>query len=165
PCPIPNSYWATPLLVACKYPWMPLRANQLQKIDQLLRAGMRTSIQHFAVFLMYAPHLAVHVVCLGIAQSKVEYHSFPIADHCLPRLVGYVRQILDVLKDNACRRRINAMHCRSGIGHMGLIISCWLVKSGAVIVLGKFGLCLKLISDTEVLSDRFALKFWNHHPP
>ena len=33
-----------------------------------------------------------------------------------------------------------------------------------IVVLGKFGLCLKLISEIEVLSDRFALKFWNHHP-
>ena len=38
------------------------------------------------------------------------------------------------------------------------------VADDVILVLGKFGLCLKLISDTEVLSDRFALKFWNHHP-
>jgi hypothetical protein len=80
----------------------------------------------------YAPHLTAHVARLGIAQSEVEYHSFPIPDRCLPRSVGYVRQILDVLKDNARRGRITAVHCRGGIGRTGLVVGCWLVESGAV---------------------------------
>ncbi|KAI0301429.1 protein-tyrosine phosphatase-like protein [Russula brevipes] len=134
PRPIPNSYWATPLLVACEYPWTPLRANRSQKIDQLLRAGVRTFIDltETGELSPYAPHLAAHVVRLGIAQSEVEYHSFPIPDRCLPRSVGYVRQILDVLKDNARRGRTTAVHCRGGIGRTGLVVGCWLVESGAV---------------------------------
>jgi hypothetical protein len=139
PRPFPNSYWATPLLVACEYPWTPTRTNRSQKIDLLLRAGVRTFIDltESGELSPYAPHLAAHVARLGINDSeehdeRVEYFSFPIADRCLPRSVGYVRQILDVLKDNARRGRITAVHCRGGIGRTGLVVGCWLVESGVV---------------------------------
>jgi len=80
----------------------------------------------------YAPHIAAHVARLGIDHADIEYWSFPIPDRCLPRSVGYVRQILDVLKDNARRGRITAVHCRGGIGRTGLVVGCWLVESGTV---------------------------------
>ncbi|KAF5312729.1 hypothetical protein D9619_003796 [Psilocybe cf. subviscida] len=46
PRPIPNSYWATPLLLACEYPWCPRTANasgteRPPKLDALLKAGVR----------------------------------------------------------------------------------------------------------------------------
>jgi len=134
PRPLPNSYWATPLLVACEYPWTPSRGNRSQKIDLLLRAGVRTFIDltESGELSPYAPHLAAHVARLGIDLSEVEYYPFPIPDRCLPRSVSYVRQILDVLKDNARRGRITAVHCRGGIGRTGLVVGCWLVESGAV---------------------------------
>jgi len=134
PRPFPNSYWATPLLVACEYPWTPTRANRSQKLDLLLRAGVRTFIDltEDGELSPYAPHLAAHASRLGIDRPEVEYHSFPIPDRCLPRSVGYVRQILAVLKDNARRGRISAVHCRGGIGRTGLVVGCWLVESGAV---------------------------------
>jgi protein-tyrosine phosphatase len=138
PRPFPNSYWATPLLVACEYPWTPTRTNRSQKIDLLLRAGVRTFIDltESGELSPYAPHLAAHVAPLGIDNSeeheRVEYYSFPITDRSLPRSVGYVRQILDVLKDNERRGRITAVHCRGGIGRTGLIVGCWLVESGVV---------------------------------
>ncbi|KAH9972519.1 protein-tyrosine phosphatase-like protein [Russula compacta] len=134
PRPIPNSYWATPLLVACEYPWTPTSAIRSQKIDQLLRAGVRTFIDltECGELSPYEPHLSEHLARLGIPPSEVEYYSFPIPDRCLPRSVGYVRQILSVLRDNASRGRITAVHCRGGIGRTGLVVGCWLVESGAV---------------------------------
>jgi len=80
----------------------------------------------------YAPHIAAHAARLGIDRADIEYWSFPIPDRSLPRSVGYVRQILDVLKDNARRGRITAVHCRGGIGRTGLVVGCWLVESGTV---------------------------------
>ncbi|KAI0265335.1 protein-tyrosine phosphatase-like protein [Gloeopeniophorella convolvens] len=134
PRPFPNSYWATPLLVACEYPWTPSRENRSQKLDLLLRAGVRTFIDltESGELSPYAPHLAAHVTRLGIALSDVEYHSFPIPDRCLPRSVQYVRSILAVLADNARRGRATAVHCRGGIGRTGLVVGCWLVESRAV---------------------------------
>jgi hypothetical protein len=135
PRPFPNSYWATPLLVACEYPWTPTRAHRSQKLDLLLRAGVRTFIDltESGELSPYAPHLAAHVTRVGsIELGDVEYHSFPIPDRCLPRSESYVRQILDVLEDNARRGRIAAVHCRGGIGRTGVVVGCWLVESGAV---------------------------------
>ena len=136
PRPFPNSYWATPLLVACEYPWTPMWTARSQKIDLLLRAGVRTFIDltESGELCPYQPHLAAHVSRVGIDEEHepVEYYSFPIPDRCLPRSVGYVRQILDVLKDNERRGRVTAVHCRGGIGRTGLVVGCWLVESGAV---------------------------------
>lgn len=135
PRPFPNSYWATPLLVACEYPWTPTRAQHSQKLDLLLRAGVRTFIDltESGELSPYAPHLAAHVARVGsIEQRDVEYHSFPIPDRCLPRSESYVRQILAVLRDNARRGRTSAVHCRGGIGRTGVVVGCWLVESGAV---------------------------------
>ncbi|KAI0062492.1 phosphatases II [Artomyces pyxidatus] len=136
PRPIPNSYWATPLLLACEYPWTPRRglAPCAQKIDLLLLAGVRTFIDltETGELSPYAPHLSSRVAQLGINASEVEYHSFPIHDRSLPESVDYVYRILNVLKDNERRGRITAVHCRGGIGRTGLVVGCWLVESGTV---------------------------------
>ncbi|KAI0287282.1 hypothetical protein BC826DRAFT_1118787 [Russula brevipes] len=96
---------------------IPLDAAACQPVAEDRPAPAFIDLTETGELSPYAPHLAAHVVRLGIAQSEVEYHSFPIPDRCLPRLVGYVRQILDVLKDNTCRGRITAMHCRGGRPH------------------------------------------------
>ncbi|KAI8973082.1 protein-tyrosine phosphatase-like protein [Trametes punicea] len=109
PRPFPNSYWATPFLVACEFPYCPLTPAQLerkhtkQKLDALLLAGVRTF---------------------------VEYHNFPIRDRSLPESVEFVRRIMNVFRDNERRARITAVHCRGGIGRTGLIVGCWLVECG-----------------------------------
>ncbi|RZK36594.1 MAG: serine/threonine protein phosphatase, partial [Hymenobacter sp.] len=41
PRPIPNSYWATPALLACEYPGAPTAAAAIPKLDALLAAGIR----------------------------------------------------------------------------------------------------------------------------
>lgn len=51
--------------------------------------------------------------------DDVEYHRFPIVDRSLPESVEYMRDILQVLKDNEQRGRITAVHCRGGIGRTG----------------------------------------------
>ena len=136
PRPFPNSYWVTPLLVACEYPWTPMLTGRSQKIDLLLRAGVRTFIDltESGELCPYQPHLAAHVSQLGIDEvhEPVEYYSFPIPDRRQPRSVGHVRQILEVLKDNERRGRVTAMHCRGGISGTGLVVGCWLVESGMV---------------------------------
>jgi len=128
--PIPNSYWATPLLLACEYPWAPRLKSQ--KIDALLLSGVRTFIDltEHGELSPYSPHLAARVTRLGIDVSTIEYHCFPIQDRSLPQSVEYMREILDVLRDNERRGRITAVHCRGGIGRTGMVVGCWLVECG-----------------------------------
>ena len=115
--PIPNSYWATPLLLACEYPWCPGVAKQ--KIEALLAAGVRTFIDLTEVneLRAYGSYLSARTQAMGL--TDVEYHRFPIVDRSLPESVQYMRDILQVLKDNEQRGRIAAVHCRGGIGRTG----------------------------------------------
>ncbi|EGN92955.1 hypothetical protein SERLA73DRAFT_64870 [Serpula lacrymans var. lacrymans S7.3] len=131
PRPIPNSYWATPLLLACEYPWTPFCFTN-QKLDALLAAGVRTFIDltEAGELSPYTPHLASHAREHGIDEASIEYHRFPIQDRSLPASVDYVRQILDVLRQNERKGRISAVHCRGGIGRTGMVVGCWLVECG-----------------------------------
>ena len=135
PRPIPNSYWATPLLLACEFPYCPLTPSSLsrkQKLDALLLAGVRTFIDLTEPheLLSYAPHLASRCSMLGIDPSQVEYHNYPIHDRSLPQSVDFMRGILHVLRDNEGRERVTAVHCRGGIGRTGMVVGCWLVECG-----------------------------------
>ncbi|TFK33157.1 protein-tyrosine phosphatase-like protein [Crucibulum laeve] len=133
PRPIPNSYWATPLLVACEYPWSPKNPNK-PKVDALLRAGVRTFIDltECGELVPYASILSDRATLLGIDPATLEYHRFPIRDRCLPNSVEDMYKVMAVLRDNEDRERISAVHCRGGIGRTGMVIGCWLVESGLV---------------------------------
>ncbi|KAJ8508071.1 hypothetical protein ONZ45_g2579 [Pleurotus djamor] len=133
PRPIPNSYWATPLLLACEYPWTPkVLIPCRQKLDALLKAGVRTFIDltECGELSPYADTLATRAAALGIATSAIEYHRFPIRDRSLPDSIDHMNQIFAVLRDNEKRGRVSAVHCRGGIGRTGLVVGCWLVQSG-----------------------------------
>ncbi|KAI0794950.1 protein-tyrosine phosphatase-like protein [Abortiporus biennis] len=157
--PIPNSYWATPYLVACEFPYCPLTPSQIerkqtkQKLDALLLAGVRTFIdltEPHELFPYY-PHLSSRCSLLGIDVRDVEYHNFPIKDRNTPESVDFVRGILDVLRDNEKKGRICAVHCRGGIGRTGLVVGCWLVESGVA----KDGdEALKIIADEWKLVEK-----------
>ena len=129
--PIPNSYWATSLLVACEYPWSPFERSTVQKLDKLLAAGVRTFIDltECGELSPYYPHLPALVAAHGIDPSEIEYHQFPIPDRSLPESKEYMFQILSALRDNQQRGRISAVHCRGGIGRTGMVVGCWLVES------------------------------------
>ena len=129
--PIPNSYWATPFLLACEYPWAPQHSHK-PKLDALLRTGVRTFIDltESGELSPYANILCSRSALLGIDTATVEYHRFPIRDRSLPESLDHMYRVLDVLRDNEERGRISAVHCRGGIGRTGMVIGCWLVESG-----------------------------------
>ena len=131
PRPIPNSYWATPLLLACEYPWTP-NNPQRPKLDRLLRAGIRTFIDltESGELIPYTSILEQRAILLGIDPSTIEYHRFPIRDRCLPESLDSMYDVLDTLRDNQNRGRIPAVHCGGGIDRTGMVIGCWLVESG-----------------------------------
>ncbi|KAM6497679.1 dual specificity protein phosphatase [Amanita muscaria] len=130
PRPIPNSYWATPLLLACEFPWDP-REQYNPKIDALLRAGVRTFIDltERGELEPYDTVLGERASSLEIDPSTIEYHCFPIRDRCLPQSIQLVHQVMAVLEDNERRGRLTAIHCRGGVGRTGTLVGCWLVYS------------------------------------
>ncbi|KAK7047165.1 hypothetical protein VNI00_006831 [Paramarasmius palmivorus] len=125
PRPIPNSYWATPFLLACEYPWTPKNPYK-PKLDALLQAGVRTFIdltESGELLPYYTPDasnvLFHRATQLGINPEEIEYHRFPIRDRSLPNSVEDMYAVLEVLRDNEMRGRIAAVHCRGGIGRTG----------------------------------------------
>ncbi len=103
--PIPNSYWATPNLVACEYPWAPLpncktsctppidiRCPSLRKLIALILAGVRTFIdltelKPSDIRCSYEPLLPGLAAALTQATGKViqlNYYHVPIEDRSLP---------------------------------------------------------------------------------
>lgn len=129
--PLPNSYWATPHLVACEYPWSPKNPNK-PKLDDLLQVGVRTFIDltEDGELLPYENILWQRATLLGIEPSTIEYHRFPIRDRCTPKTTDLLDRVFETLRDNERRGRISAMHCRGGIGRTGLVVGCWLVECG-----------------------------------
>ncbi|KAH8111349.1 protein-tyrosine phosphatase-like protein [Phellopilus nigrolimitatus] len=130
--PIPNSYWATPNLLACEYPWAPSTPHP--KLDALLAAGVRTFIDltECGELIGYQQLLPVRAQFCGLPAADVhaiEYFRFPIPDRKCPESMDFLASILDVL--NACERRgrVAAVHCRGGIGRTGTVVGCWLVES------------------------------------
>ena len=130
PRPIPNSYWATPFLLACEFPWDP-KEQYNPKIDALLKEGVRTFIDltERGELQPYEEVLGQRATQQGIDPSSIEYHCFPIRDRCLPGSLQLVLQVMDVLEDNERRGRIAAIHCRGGVGRTGTLVGCWLVHS------------------------------------
>ncbi|KAF8890878.1 protein-tyrosine phosphatase-like protein, partial [Mucidula mucida] len=131
--PIPNSYWATPLVLACEFPWTPTAPCDAKcKLDALLAAGVRTFIDltESGELKSYTHVLCARAELQGIDPAAIEYHRFPIRDRSLPESVGYMYRVLEVLRDNRDRGRISAVHCRGGIGRTGMVIGCWLVQCG-----------------------------------
>ncbi|KAF6758917.1 dual specificity protein phosphatase [Ephemerocybe angulata] len=106
PRPLPNSYWATPRLVACEYPCS----------TDLLRVGRTANL------LPYESILCKRATLLGIDPTAIEYHRFPIRDRCLPKTTD----LLDLVFET-----VSAIHCRGGIGRTGLVVGCWLTECGA----------------------------------
>ncbi|KAL5532113.1 hypothetical protein ACEPAF_5677 [Sanghuangporus sanghuang] len=131
--PIPNSYWATPYLLACEYPWAP--STPRPKLDALLAAGVRTFIDltESGELLGYSQLLPLRASSCGLPPSErntIEYFRFPIPDRSLPSSLDFLARILSVLGRCEKERRIAAVHCRGGIGRTGTVVGCWLVQSG-----------------------------------
>ncbi|PFH46902.1 hypothetical protein AMATHDRAFT_77454 [Amanita thiersii Skay4041] len=128
--PIPNSYWATPSLLACEFPWDP-REQYHPKMDAILRSGVTTFIDltEPGELEPYDNLLGDRATLLGIDPSTIEYHCFPIRDRCLPESLQFVQRVMDVLDDNERRGRMTAIHCRGGVGRTGTLVCCWFVYS------------------------------------
>jgi len=133
PKPIVNSYWATPQLLACEYPYSPHVPKS--KLDNLLTAGIRTFIDLTEPneLIPYSTGLKQRAEMLGLPPSEVdaiEYHRFAIPDRCTPASHRLVSEVCAVLEDCESRGRKAAIHCRGGVGRTGTIVGCWLVQSG-----------------------------------
>ena len=133
--PLPNSYWATPFLLACEYPYKPLAPRP--KLDSLLRAGVRTFIDLTEPNELAHPYNLSTIISrarsVGLSAqeiSTIAHHRFSIPDRQIPSSRTTLARAIALIRSCEARGVIAAVHCRGGIGRTGTVVGCWLVESG-----------------------------------
>lgn len=124
---MPNSYWATPLLLACEYPGDLTDAKATVKLDALLAAGIRDfyDLTEPGELRPYESLLQQRAAHLGLEPEQVRYRRFPVRDMDVPS-AERLAEVLDALADSAAAGRRAAVHCWGGIGRTGVVVGCHL---------------------------------------
>lgn len=129
PRPIPNSYWATPHLLACEYPGAPTPAEAIPKIDALLAAGIRDfyDLTEPGELVPYEALLRERAAHVGLGPAAVHYQRFAVRDLGLPT-PERLAEVLAALAASETASRPAAVHCWGGIGRTGTVVGCYLVQ-------------------------------------
>jgi atypical dual specificity phosphatase len=129
PRPLPNSYWATPLLLACEYPGAKIEAEAVAKLDALLGAGIRDfyDLTEAGELQPYESLLRERAAKLAITPESIRFRRFPIRDVSVPS-ARRLEEVLTALDDSAAVGCRAAVHCLGGVGRTGTIVGCHLMR-------------------------------------
>lgn len=129
PRPIPNSYWATPQLLACEYPGAPTPAGAIPKLDALLAAGIRDfyDLTEAHELVPYEALLRERAAHAGLDPNAIRYQRLPVRDLGLPT-PERLAEVLAALAASETAGRRAAVHCWGGIGRTGTVVGCHLVQ-------------------------------------
>jgi protein-tyrosine phosphatase/ADP-ribosylglycohydrolase len=125
--PIPNSYWVQPgKLLAGEYPGSMSRAEAMERVQKLLRAGITSFID-----LTEEGELPDYETLLpGITERRVRYRRLSILDHSVPESAAQMARILDQIDSELSAGGCVYLHCRAGIGRTGTTVGCHLIRGG-----------------------------------
>lgn len=124
--PLPNSYWATPQVVASEYPGDLVPAQAQAKLQALLDANI-TDFIDLTEEGELRPYHALLTELAATQSRVVRYHRFAIPDVGLPT-PDTLRQALALLRQVEEQGRKAVVHCWGGIGRTGTVVGCHLVQ-------------------------------------
>jgi protein-tyrosine phosphatase/ADP-ribosylglycohydrolase len=125
--PLPNSYWVQPgKLLAGEYPGSMSRADAMERVQTLLRAGVNSFID-----LTEEGELPEYDRLLPeLTEQRIRYRRLAVLDHSVPQSSAYMTQIVDAIDDELGAGRCVYVHCRAGIGRTGMAVACHLIRGG-----------------------------------
>ena len=125
--PIEQCYWVVPgQLIAGEYPRNLDDESSTEKIDALVNAGVTSFID-----LTEESELKPYSHLINPDGSNGNSHQrFPIADVSVPESRETTIAVLDAIDVNIASGKLVYLHCWGGIGRTGLIVGCWLARSG-----------------------------------
>jgi ADP-ribosylglycohydrolase/protein-tyrosine phosphatase len=125
--PIPNSYWVQPgRLLAGEYPGSMSRADAMERVQRLVRAGVTSFID-----LTEEDELPEYASVLSeLPGPRARYRRLPQHDHSVPDSPAHMARILDLIDSELAAGQCVYLHCRAGIGRTGTAVGCHLIRSG-----------------------------------
>jgi ADP-ribosylglycohydrolase/protein-tyrosine phosphatase len=125
--PIPNSYWVQPgRLLAGEYPGSMSRADAMERVQRLVRAGVTSFID-----LTEQGELPEYESLLSeLPGRRARYRRLPQLDHSVPDSPAHMARILDLMDSEITAGQCVYLHCRAGIGRTGTAVGCHLIRSG-----------------------------------
>jgi ADP-ribosylglycohydrolase/protein-tyrosine phosphatase len=125
--PIPNSYWVQPgRLLAGEYPGSMSRADAMERVQRLVRAGVTSFID-----LTEEDELPeYHSLLPELPGQRARYRRLPQHDHSVPDSPAHMARILDLIDSELAAGQCIYLHCRAGIGRTGTAVGCHLIRGG-----------------------------------
>ena len=76
------------------------------------------------------PYVAVAEEVARSLGLTIGYERHPVADVSVPRSPEHMASILSAINDALDDGKTVYVHCWGGVGRTGIVIGCWLVRSG-----------------------------------
>lgn len=130
--PTERCYWVVPdKLLAGSYPGHPDSALQLQRLEAMYAAGVRTFLNLMEADETDKDQNPFNPYLPMIRQwgEPIEMVRMSIVDMNIPT-TQQMTAILDTLDQFLLRPDVTYVHCFGGMGRTGTVIGCWLMRHG-----------------------------------